>query len=24
MARDGKDVRQITRTGNNEKPDWSR
>ncbi len=24
MARDGKDVRQITRTGNNEKPDWSK
>ena len=24
MARDGKNVRQITRTGNNEKPDWSR
>ena len=24
MARDGRDVRQITRTGNNEKPDWSR
>ena len=24
MARDGKDVHQITRTGNNEKPDWSR
>jgi len=24
MARNGKDVRQITRTGNNEKPDWSR
>ena len=24
MARDGKNVRQITRTGNNEKPDWSK
>jgi TolB protein len=24
MARDGKNVRPITRTGNNEKPDWSR
>jgi len=24
MARDGKDVRQLTKTGNNEKPDWSR
>ena len=24
MARDGKNVRQVTRTGNNEKPDWSR
>ena len=24
IARDGKDVRQITKTGNNEKPDWSR
>jgi TolB protein len=24
MARDGKDVRQITRIGNNEKPDWSK
>jgi len=24
MARTGKDVRQITRTGNNEKPDWSK
>jgi TolB protein len=24
MARDGRNVRQITRTGNNEKPDWSR
>jgi TolB protein len=24
MARDGKDVRQITKAGNNEKPDWSR
>jgi TolB protein len=24
MARDGKDVRQITKTGNNEKPDWSK
>jgi TolB protein len=24
MARDGKNARQITRTGNNEKPDWSR
>src|SRR5439155_997691 len=24
MARDGKNVRQITRSGNNEKPDWSR
>ena len=24
MARDGKNVRQITKTGNNEKPDWSR
>jgi TolB protein len=24
MARDGKNVRQLTRTGNNEKPDWSR
>jgi TolB protein len=24
MARDGKNVRQITKTGNNEKPDWSK
>ncbi len=24
IARDGKDVRQITKLGNNEKPDWSR
>ncbi len=24
MARDGKNVRQITRSGNNEKPDWSK
>lgn len=24
IARDGKDVRQITKIGNNEKPDWSR
>ncbi len=24
MARDGKNVRQITRNGNNEKPDWSK
>jgi TolB protein len=24
MARDGKDVRQITKAGNNEKPDWSK
>ena len=24
MARDGKNVRQMTRTGNNEKPDWSK
>jgi TolB protein len=24
MARDGRDVKQITRTGNNEKPDWSK
>jgi TolB protein len=24
MARDGRDVKQITRIGNNEKPDWSR
>jgi TolB protein len=24
MARDGKDVRQLTKSGNNEKPDWSR
>ena len=24
MARDGKDVRQLTKVGNNEKPDWSR
>jgi TolB protein len=24
MASDGKNVRQITRTGNNEKPDWSK
>jgi len=24
MARDGKNVRQITRAGNNEKPDWSK
>ena len=24
MARDGKNVRQITKAGNNEKPDWSR
>jgi TolB protein len=24
VARDGKNVRQITRTGNNEQPDWSR
>ena len=24
MARDGKDVRQLTKAGNNEKPDWSR
>ena len=24
MARDGRNVKQITRTGNNEKPDWSR
>jgi hypothetical protein len=24
MARDGKNVRQITRAGNNEMPDWSR
>jgi hypothetical protein len=24
MARVGKDVRQITKAGNNEKPDWSK
>jgi TolB protein len=24
LARDGKDVRQLTKAGNNEKPDWSR
>jgi TolB protein len=24
MARDGRNVKQITRTGNNEKPDWSK
>jgi len=24
MARDGKDVRQVTRTGNNYEPDWSK
>jgi TolB protein len=24
IARDGKDVRQLTKTGNNEKPDWSK
>jgi hypothetical protein len=24
IARDGKYVRQITRAGNNEKPDWSK
>ncbi len=24
IAKDGKNVRQITRTGNNEKPDWSK
>ena len=24
MARDGKNVRQMTKTGNNEKPDWSK
>jgi TolB protein len=24
MARDGKDVHQLTKAGNNEKPDWSR
>ena len=24
MARDGKDIRQITRTGNNYEPDWSK
>lgn len=24
VARDGKDVRQLTKAGNNEKPDWSR
>lgn len=24
MARDGKNVRQLTKAGNNEKPDWSR
>ena len=24
MAKDGKNVRQITKTGNNEKPDWSK
>ena len=24
IARDGKSVRQITRSGNNEKPDWSK
>jgi TolB protein len=24
MARDGRDVKQITRIGNNEKPDWSK
>lgn len=24
IARDGKDLRQVTTTGNNEKPDWSR
>jgi TolB protein len=24
MARDGKNVRQMTRSGNNEKPDWSK
>ena len=24
MARDGKDLQQITRTGNNYQPDWSK
>ena len=24
MARDGKDLRQVTRTGNNYQPDWSK
>ena len=24
MARDGKDIRQITRSGNNYEPDWSK
>ena len=24
MARDGKNVRQMTKTGNNQKPDWSK
>jgi Tol biopolymer transport system component len=24
MARDGRNVKQITKTGNNEKPDWSK
>jgi Tol biopolymer transport system component len=24
MTRDGRDVRQITRAGNNSMPDWSR
>jgi TolB protein len=24
IARDGKDLRQITRTGNNYQPDWSK
>jgi TolB protein len=24
ITRDGRDVRQMTKTGNNEQPDWSR